>query len=279
MSVHLVGGGVEPGHGAGLLAPFLAEAAARAGDGRPRVAVLLVGGEGRLERFLPDYEKELGGAADVLPVELVRGRPPAGDALAAVAAAHGVVVCGGPAPDYHAALTGPGGLGAAVRAAVRAGTPYLGFSAGAMVAGDRALLGGYLADAREVCEEGCSEGLGELTVRGGLGLVPFTTDVHVTAAGTLGRAVELVAAGMVPCSVGLDEDTCLSTPPGGDPAEGVVTGSGSVWVIRAGERGQAVLTRVPGRSVSRRRRRTSAQPWVASSSGADTASDLPTSRA
>jgi cyanophycinase len=247
VSVHLVGGVAEPWHGTSLLAPFVAEAAARSDTARPRLATLLVGGPGRVERYLPLYAGAFEGVADVVPVELLPDQPLDAEQVAAVVRADGIVVCGGPTPDYHAALTGPDGLGKAVAAAVRGGTPYVGFSAGAMVAGDDALLGGYLAGDREVCEEGCSEDLGPLTVRPGLGLVPFTCDVHVTAAGTLGRAVEVVAAGLAPVCVGLDEDTCLAVPAGGRPEDGVVTGAGSVWAIRAGEPGQAVVTRVPGR--------------------------------
>jgi cyanophycinase len=113
-----------------------------------------------------------------------------------------------------------------------------------MVAGDRALLGGYLSGGHEVCEDGCSEGLEDLTVRPGLGLVPFTCDVHVTAAGTLGRALELVTAGLVDTAVGLDEDTCLTLAPGERPEAGEVRGSGSAWFIRAGVGGEAVVRRV-----------------------------------
>jgi cyanophycinase len=244
MSVFLVGGVVEPGHGGGLLAPFVAEAGARA-SGRPRLAVLLLDREGSLGRFLPDYEAAFGGTADVLPVALRPGEPLDDGAVAVVRAADGVVVGGGLTPGYHQALAV--GLGDAVREAVAGGAPYAGFSAGAMVAGERALLGGYLADGHAVCEEGCSEGLDDLTVRPGLGLVPFTCDVHVTAAGTLGRALEVVAAGLVAASAGLDEDTCLRVPAGGRAEDGEVSGAGSVWLVRPDADGGVRVTRRAGR--------------------------------
>lgn len=240
MSVFLVGGVVEPTHGGGLLAPYLAEAAARAA-GRPRLAVLLVDREGSLARALPAYEAAFGGTADVVPVALRPGEPLDAGAVAVVRAADGVVVGGGPTPAYHQALGD--GLGAVVREAVAGGAPYAGFSAGAMVAGERALLGGYLSGGREVCEEGCSEGLDGLAVAPGLDLVPFTCDVHVTAAGTLGRALELVAAGQVPAAVGLDEDTCLRVPLGGRAADGEVSGAGSVWLVEPGDGGSVVVRR------------------------------------
>lgn len=239
-SVFLVGGVVEPGHGAGLLAPFVAEAAARAA-GRPRLAVLLLDREGSLGRSLPGYEAAFGGTADVLPVALRPGEPLDTGAVAVVRQADGVVVGGGLTPGYHRALSD--GLGEVVREVVTGGAPYAGFSAGAMVAGERALLGGYLSGGHEVCEEGCSEDLDDLTVAAGLGLVPFTCDVHITAAGTLGRALEVVAAGLAPAAVGLDEDTCLRVPLGDDAEDGEVLGSGSVWFVRPGSGGGVLVSR------------------------------------
>ncbi len=58
------------------------------------------------------------------------------------------LVGGGPAPGYHAGLIG---CAPAIRAATDAGVPYVGFSAGAMIAGKQALLGGYRLAGREVC--------------------------------------------------------------------------------------------------------------------------------
>lgn len=240
MSVFLVGGVVEPGHGAGLLAPFVAEAAARAA-GRPRLAVLLLDREGSLGRYLPDYEAAFGGTADVLPVALRPGEPLDDGAVSVVRQADGLVVGGGLTPGYHQALSD--GLGEVVCEVVRGGAPYAGFSAGAMVAGRRALLGGYLSAGHEVCEEGCSEGLGDLAVAPGLDLVPFTCDVHITAAGTLGRALEVVAAGLAAASAGIDEDTCLRVPLDGAAEDGEVLGSGSVWLVRPGTDGAVLVSR------------------------------------
>ena len=247
MSVFLVGGGVEPTHGAGLLAPFVAEAATRAEGQRPRLAVLLLERNGSYDRYLRDYEDAFGKQAETLPVRLQPDRPLDTGTVAAVTGADGIVVAGGWTPGYHAALTGADGLGTAIRDAVASGTPYAGFSAGAMVAGQDALLGGYLVDGHEVCEDGCSEGLDDLTVRPGLGLVAFTSDVHTTAAGTLGRALELVTSGLVPSSVGIDEGTCLTVPFGGRPQDGTVTGAGSVWFADAAEPGRALVSRVAER--------------------------------
>ena len=57
----------------------------------------------------------------------------------------------------------------------------------------------------------------------GLGLVPFTSDVHAAQAGTLSRAVAIVDNGLVPRSVAIDEDTVVVD-------DGLrVLGTRSVW--------------------------------------------------
>ena len=127
-----------------------------------------------------------------------------------------IVVGGGPTPGY---LDGLRPSAAAIRrGGRRRALPYLGFSAGAMVAPERAIVGGYRIRGTEVCPEDASEGLEELEIRDGLGLVPFAVDVHAAQAGTLGRAVGAVAQGLVDRAVAVDENTALVLPhcgPGG----------------------------------------------------------------
>ncbi len=138
------------------------------------------------------------------------------------------MVGGGPTPDY---LAGLHGSAAAIRAAAAAGVPYLGFSAGAMIAPQRALVGGYRIRGIEVCSAECSEGLDELDVRDGLGLVPFAVDVHAAQAGTLSRAVGAVAEGLVDRAVAVDENTALVLRHA-DLADLEVIGTGNCWTIR-----------------------------------------------
>jgi len=68
-----------------------------------------------------------------------------------------------------------------LEAAQEAGLVYGGFSAGSAIASAWALVGGWRATARgreiEVCHEDCGEDLDAVTVRPGLGLVPFTVDL------------------------------------------------------------------------------------------------------
>ena len=114
---------------------------------------------------------------------------------------------------------------------VRRGVPYLGFSAGAMVAPGRALIGGYRIDGIEVCGEECSEGLVDLEVREGLGIAPFAVDVHAAQAGTLSRAVGAVAAGLVDHAVAIDEGTAIILA-AAEAGDYTVIGAGTCWDIR-----------------------------------------------
>lgn len=117
-----------------------------------------------------------------------------------------LLICGGLTPAYATAL---GSAAAEIRAWVAAGRPYAGFSAGSAVAAGRALVGGYRSAGRVVCPEDAAEGLEPVTVVPGLGLVPFTVDVHAAQWGTLGRLQAAVAARLVPVGVAIDEDTAL----------------------------------------------------------------------
>jgi cyanophycinase len=215
MAIYLVGGGPESCPTPGLLDGFRDDVAARGGP----LVVVLVEREGVLEEFLPRYAALAPDGVEVRPVLI-------GDDLAvdpsAFDGAGGIAVAGGPTPRYHAGLHGVADL---VRTAVAAGAPYAGFSAGAMVAGELSLVGGHLIGTLEVVHEDCSEGLSQIALEAGLGLVPFTSDVHAAQAGTLSRAVSIVDNGFVPRSVAIDEDTLLVVD-GGDLR---VLGSGSVW--------------------------------------------------
>ena len=61
----------------------------------------------------------------------------------------------------------------------------------------------------DVCAEEAGEDLEELTVRPGLGLVPFAIDVHATQWGTLTRLTHAVRAGLAPDGWAVDEGTAL----------------------------------------------------------------------
>lgn len=228
MSIFLVGGGPDTTTTPVIFDQFVAEVVHRTGDSRPpRIAVALVDHEGSAAYFLPAYLEPLNRrlACDVVTVLLHRGEPVDPGVFDG---ADAVVVGGGPTPVYAEGLRP---AGAAIRQAVQAGVPYLGFSAGAMIAGEQAIVGGYLVRGAEVCPEDASEGLGEVELREGIGLVPFAVDVHAAQAGTLGRAVAAVVHGMAGKAVAVDENTALVLPHL-DPGEQRAIGTGNCWLVR-----------------------------------------------
>ncbi|MDQ0662887.1 cyanophycinase [Arthrobacter ulcerisalmonis] len=242
MSIFLAGAGPDPLAFPDIFDRFALEAREHAGPGRAaRIAVAVHPGSGNLQDLAAAYTEPLQAriecAVSVMPLEA--GISPDAAALEDVDA---IVVGGGLTPAYWEALHP---AAAALRRSVARRTPYLGFSAGAMVAPQRALIGGYRINAVEVCGEECSEGLDPVDIREGLGLAPFTVDVHAAQAGTLSRAVGAVAAGLVERAVAIDENTAVVLAAAGD-LDYEVIGSGNCWdVQRSGAR--AVVSVRPAR--------------------------------
>lgn len=236
MSIHLVGGG--PVAASDAAAPFLAEATARsAAVGRtvPRIALLSVAGPaGSSPSSTADIAEVLGGArqAEVLVTEIAAGEVFSTTVLSDVDA---LVVGGGVTPHYLDAVAP---LVDQIRLLVSDGLPYLGYSAGAMIASDRALVGGWRIGGVEICPEDASEGLDEVELREGLGLVDLTIDVHAVQAGTLARLIASAEAEFVTAGIAIDEDTTLVVGEGALE----VRGAGSVWRVVAGEESVAVAT-------------------------------------
>lgn len=228
MSIFLAGAGPDPGAFPEPFDRFVRDVQARSGGERSaRIAVVVHHRGGNPGEVLPEYADPLlaRGPIDVVPV-LLRADCPADPAV--FGGVHGLVVGGGLTPAYWAGLRASA---SAISRLIAAGVPYLGFSAGAMVAPGRALIGGYLINGTEVCGEECSEDLGEVEIRDGLGLAPFAVEVHAAQAGTLSRAVAAVAAGLVDRAVAVDENTALVLAAAGDHSFDVL-GSGNCWDIR-----------------------------------------------
>lgn len=242
--VHLVGGGIE-GLPSGALGPFVDDVArhADADRGRPRLLLVMANDAGMAPAFRPTYVHHLDTLADdgfdYVDVGLDHAAPLPPRAVQGV---DGIVVAGGATPVYRRGLAP---AAAAVREAVARGVPYLGFSAGAMVAAARALVGGWRDGGRAVCDQDWSEGLADLTVEAGLGLVDVTVDVHASQGGLLGRAVAVAQQPGSPRVVAVDEGTCLTVPLGwrfGDDWQ--LFGSGFAWLVEQKER-ETVVRRLP----------------------------------
>lgn len=231
MSVFLLGGGHDAAVCGPLLETFVSEARERA-NARPVIALLLVleaDDDASVDRFRGVLEAA-GAASDEIHVHaIVEGE----NFTEAAIEADGVFVGGGLTPAYHAAFRV---VREALRERVAGGMPYAGFSAGAAIAAERALVGGWLRGGVEVCSEDAGEELGELEVRPGLGLLDFA-DVHAAQWGTLSRLIAAVDAGLVTDGVAIDEHTALVISAQAAPA---VRGSGQVWRVESAASGVRV---------------------------------------
>ncbi|MEV5607528.1 hypothetical protein [Streptomyces sp. NPDC052225] len=224
---YLIGGGWRS---TDVFAGFLRDAGTR-----PRIGcVVLDEGDGGVDQEFARYARRLTGTAACEPVALPvpigsRFDPSVLDTVDAV------LVCGGLTPAYQEALAPCAEELLAVLA--RRDLPYAGFSAGAALAARTALVGGWLDRDVPVCPPDSAEDLDDVTVAPGLGLVPFTVDVHAAQWGTLPRLIAAVARGDVTDGVALDEDTVLTIEPGEKPQVG---GLGRAHVVRRGDDGVVV---------------------------------------
>jgi cyanophycinase len=216
-SVYLIGGGRGEDAVRASHAPFVHAV----GDQAIVALVLDEGDDTDVDRWTGSLTGS--GATDVRAVVVSKDRPPTAED---VAGAGGVFVAGGWTPGYQEALVG-------------AGTDWLprdvvfgGFSAGAAIAGEWAIVGGWRLGGRDVCAEEASEDLEPLTVRPGLGLVPFAIDVHATQWGTVTRLIHAVRAGLAPEGWAVDEGTALVYD--GDRVARV-EGLGSAYRVSGGE--------------------------------------------
>jgi cyanophycinase len=232
MGIHLVGGGHDEAQWPALYTSFVHEATARArmrGSLVPTIGVVVVhapdevsAGSGAVARFTAAVRGQ--GPADVRPLVVVEGGRLDPSSLHGLDA---ILVAGGLTPAYARALQP---LAADVVALVKAGTPYLGFSAGAAIAARRAIVGGYLQDGLVICHEDNAENLDELTVVDGLGLVDFTVDVHAAQWGNVTRLMAAVQAGAVDRGVAIDENALLLVPTS-SPTHYSLAGAGRLWWV------------------------------------------------
>ncbi|HSK70227.1 MAG TPA: Type 1 glutamine amidotransferase-like domain-containing protein [Pyrinomonadaceae bacterium] len=122
----------------------------------------------------------------------------------------GVFVCGGLTPAYHDALCREKSW---LDYLFENKIPYCGFSAGASVAAEKAIIGGWQREINSqviaITNENAGEDLDLLAVRNGLGLVPFAVDVHASQWGTLSRLIHTIDAGFCEKGWAIDENTML----------------------------------------------------------------------
>lgn len=225
--VHLSGAGSRPDQSA-LYGEFFEEATSRSEGAQPRIVVLLWAERqqdgAQWHGSYVDLFKRLGDCTvDIVQLAADRALEPSDIALA-----DGLVVGGGPTPGYHRAIVP---LAAEINRLIVTGVPYCGISAGAMIAGIRSLVGGWLVDGIAVSPEETAEGIEELSIRPGLGIVDEPIDTHVAQYGHLGRLVSMVESGRVTRAIGIDEDTALIV----ESPQMTAVGHGRVWIVEQGE--------------------------------------------
>ena len=265
MSVHLVGGGRDLDAAASVYGGFLRQAGGRArssGRAVPRIGVVLVGDRDDLAGGVDWFRLALARCGDPAAAEVVSlTAEPDGELLLEDRSPppalwwsnlDGLLVGGGLTPAYHRALLP---YAVAIRAAVAGGLPYAGFSAGAMIAPQRALLGGWRLGSTAVTHEDNAEDLDQVTVVDGLGLISSTVDVHATQWGTLTRLLAEVAAEEISSGIAVDENTVVILDPatdgataGGESGRVQVVGSGQAWLLTADDGAVRVDRRQAGRS-------------------------------
>jgi cyanophycinase-like exopeptidase len=236
MSVHLIGGGATTSADAALYTPFVAEAVARAGRAgraRPRLAVISLHPEAAEKAAALGELLTEAGSGQSIDLHLTAGKAGEPIGLDAIADVDGIAVGGGNVETVRAGLEP---VFDEVRRMVGDGVPYLGVSAGAMIAAEGSFGSGSRIGGVVVSPEDPDEPGEELAIEAGIGLVDVTIEVHVAQRGMLSRLVAAVESGLVAGGLGIDERTALIVGDGALRVEG----AGSVWRVIPAEGGVLV---------------------------------------
>jgi cyanophycinase len=215
--VFLIGGGWNTASVPTMYGPLL-----RAAGPTPTIACIVLD-EGDGPAHFQRWDEALQAAGACTPTPVLVAQDDHLD-VAALDGADGVLVCGGLIPAYAHALTPARD---ALRRWLGGGRPFAGFSAGAAIAADAALVGGWRSGHVAVCPEDAGEDLDEVSVVPGIGLLPLTIDVHAAQWGTLTRLIEVVRRRSSHGGLAIDENTMLEVRRG----RATVSGVGQVYLV------------------------------------------------
>lgn len=216
MTLFLVGGGpaanLSDVHDA-----YAASVGARARGHAARVAYISHGLPEQVSQFAPGYVEPLTSRLPECSVTEIYLLPPAEDGTDPttwpddLADYDGIIVAGGHTPSY---LTGLAPRRDQLARLVREDVPWIGYSAGAMVASRHALIGGWRQNGRAIGNQAWSEDLDEITVVDGLALVSPLIATHNDVAQSDSVVLALMEADpSLRTAVAMDEDTCLIVDP------------------------------------------------------------------
>ena len=222
-------------------------------QGRRRIAIVIAAAPDADREQLTEFHRApfefLEVAKEALPVLFVSREEPLTDARLAEIEPTGVYVAGGVTSHYHDALCSDKSWLAYMSSR---NLPYAGYSAGAVILAERAILGGFrlglLHSVVVVVNNERGEGLDFLGVRDGLGLVPFAVEAHSTQWGTLSRLVHAVGEGLVPSGWAIDEGCMLRIE--GDELR--VSGINNAYRVRRLAEGSVQVDVFRGGTVRRR---------------------------
>lgn len=209
--IFLIGGGWRAETFSETYGRFLRGAAR---GGQRRIAIVVVeepGADLRAQflRFCKAFETVGLDLTEAFKLIVSRDNPLTKEKLEQIKAT-GVFVCGGLTPAYFDALCLDKSW---LEYLFENRIPYCGFSAGASVAAEKAIIGGWRREINnriiQIADENAGEDLDLLDVRNGLSLVPFTIEVHAAQWGTLSRLVHAVDAKLADEGWAIDENTML----------------------------------------------------------------------
>jgi len=209
--IFLIGGGWRPEAFIHTYGPFVD--AATMNKNTKILLVLASSGdadnEELVKKFQIPFQTLSVSSEEITAIFVSKSKPLTKDALISVKPT-GIFVCGGTTPLYQEALCIEKSWLDYLKAEQ---LPYCGFSAGASIAADRAIVGGWKLGGEglnnPIVDPEVAEGLECLTVRTGLGLIPYSIDVHCGQWGTITRLMHAINQGMVEFGWAIDEDTMV----------------------------------------------------------------------
>lgn len=160
-------------------------------------------------RFFGAFESVGLDSSDAFEIIVSAGNPLTIEKLSEIQPT-GIFVCGGLTPVYYDALCRDKSW---LEYLFENKIPYCGFSAGASVAGEKAIVGGWRREINnrivEIADENAGEDLDLLEVRNGLNLAPLAVEAHATQWGTLSRLIHAIDAELALEGWAIDENTML----------------------------------------------------------------------